>query len=132
MDIPLTRRRLNHVAGKRTTALDLLTIRIPGPDAGPCAFLHLLLPVECESSSGPALGSRRFDHLSRREKEVLCLLAAGRSTVGVADELFISPVTVRNHVQRILGKLGVHGRLDAILAYLRPAVVRTRGDRAQD
>ena len=44
--------------------------------------------------------------LSAREREVLALLAAGQSTEGIAGALHISPVTVRNHVQRILSEVG--------------------------
>ena len=58
-------------------------------------------------------------HLTTREQEVLTRLAAGESTTGVARSLFISPVTVRNHIQSILGKLGVHSRLEAVTLALR-------------
>src|SRR5688572_32204104 len=50
---------------------------------------------------------------SRREIEVLRLVAAGGRTKTVADALHVSPATVRNHVQNILGKLGAHNRLEA-------------------
>ncbi len=52
--------------------------------------------------------------LSERELEVLRLLAKGKTTANVADELFISRTTVNNHVQRILKKLHAHTRLEAI------------------
>lgn len=52
--------------------------------------------------------------LTRRELEVLRLLGRGLNTKTAARELHVSPATVRNHVQNILGKLGVHSRLEAV------------------
>jgi PAS domain S-box-containing protein len=52
--------------------------------------------------------------LTRREIEVLRLLAEGCNTRAVAQRLGVSPATVRNHVQNLLGKLGVHSRLQAV------------------
>jgi DNA-binding NarL/FixJ family response regulator len=51
--------------------------------------------------------------LTRREREVLALLARGGDNDGIAQELVISPETARTHVQNVLGKLGVHTRLEA-------------------
>jgi DNA-binding CsgD family transcriptional regulator len=53
--------------------------------------------------------------LTGREKEVLRSLAEGLSTAAIARKLFISPVTVRNHVQAILHKLDVHTKLAAVV-----------------
>lgn len=55
----------------------------------------------------------RTAELTRRERQVLCLLAQGADTKGIARELVISPETARTHAQNILGKLGVHSRLEA-------------------
>jgi DNA-binding NarL/FixJ family response regulator len=56
--------------------------------------------------------------LTARELEVLSLLAAGVRTDQIAAALVISPKTVRTHVERILGKLEVHSRAEAVgLAY---------------
>lgn len=54
--------------------------------------------------------------LTGREKEILRWLSEGLTTRAVAEKLFISPVTVRNHTQRILRKLGVHSKLAAVVA----------------
>jgi DNA-binding CsgD family transcriptional regulator len=51
--------------------------------------------------------------LTRREAEVLALVAAGRSNRQIAQALFISPKTVGVHVSNILAKLGVAGRVEA-------------------
>lgn len=52
--------------------------------------------------------------LTRREVEVLRLLAAGAGTKAMAEQLHVSPATIRNHVQNIGAKLGVHSRLEAV------------------
>ena len=53
--------------------------------------------------------------LTTREKEILRRLSEGLSTAAIAQKLFISPVTVRNHVQNILHKLDVHTKLAAVV-----------------
>lgn len=55
----------------------------------------------------------RLSKLTKREKEVLALLAEGSDKDAIARELFISPQTARTHVQNILAKLGLHTRLEA-------------------
>jgi DNA-binding CsgD family transcriptional regulator len=57
--------------------------------------------------------------LSLRETEILEELAAGHRTREIAERLGISPTTVRNHVRKVLKKLGVHRRLEAVLLWLR-------------
>jgi two-component system nitrate/nitrite response regulator NarL len=53
-------------------------------------------------------------YVTPREREVLALLVAGLTTVAIGRELAISKTTVRAHVQAILGKFGVHSRLEAV------------------
>jgi DNA-binding CsgD family transcriptional regulator len=53
--------------------------------------------------------------LTAREKEILRCLAQGMPTAAIGKKLFISPVTVRNHVQNILNKLDVHTKLAAVV-----------------
>jgi PAS domain S-box-containing protein len=53
-------------------------------------------------------------HLTPRQSEVLRMLEHGRSTRQIADELHLSPETVRNHVRHVLRALGVHSRLEAV------------------
>lgn len=69
-----------------------------------------------ESGISPVHGQ----DLTAREEEILQLMSRGLGTQGIAGELCIAVPTVRNHVQRILEKLGVHTRLEAVvLASLR-------------
>ena len=57
--------------------------------------------------------------LTRREREILRIIATGLSSKGAAEKLRVSPATVRNHVQSILTKLGVHNRLEAVACATR-------------
>jgi two-component system, NarL family, nitrate/nitrite response regulator NarL len=54
------------------------------------------------------------ERLTPREREVLALLAGGRSSSDIAARLAVSVNTVRNHVQRIFTKLGAHSRVEAV------------------
>jgi DNA-binding NarL/FixJ family response regulator len=54
-----------------------------------------------------------MDVLSRREREVLPLLAKGLSNPAIARQLFITPKTAEHHVSSILNKLGLHNRAEA-------------------
>lgn len=58
-------------------------------------------------------GRSPFSILTRREREILCHLAAGRSNKAIARELDISDGTVKLHVKSILRKLEVHSRVEA-------------------
>lgn len=53
--------------------------------------------------------------LTNREREILRCLSQGMSTPTMAQQLLISPVTVRNHIQNILRKLDVHTKLAAVV-----------------
>lgn len=57
--------------------------------------------------------ARRLMRLTKREREVLALLSDGVENDGIAQALVISPETARTHIQNVLGKLGVHSRLEA-------------------
>ncbi|ODQ96059.1 LuxR C-terminal-related transcriptional regulator, partial [Mycolicibacterium holsaticum] len=57
--------------------------------------------------------------LSPREREVLNLIAAGRSIPTMAKELFLAPSTVKTHVQRLYEKLDVNDRAAAVAEAMR-------------
>lgn len=64
-----------------------------------------------------------FEQLTSREREVLRLVAAGRSNQEIAGELFISPHTAANHVANIMNKLGVDSRTAAATWAVRHGLV---------
>lgn len=69
-------------------------------------------------AGSPAAGSaaeQAFPQLTAREREVLELVAAGRSNAQIAGTLFLSPKTVRNNVSNIFAKLHVADRAEAIV-----------------
>ena len=59
--------------------------------------------------------SQPFPDLTEREREVLALIAQGYTNQAIAEQLAISPKTVRNHISSIFSKLQVTSRLEAIL-----------------
>ena len=63
--------------------------------------------------------------LTPRQNEVLRLLEQGRSTKQIADELHLSPETVRTHIRHLLRKLGVHSRLEAVAFARRDNLVQS-------
>ncbi len=72
-------------------------------------------PMPAVSDSG--------SNLTPREREVLALLAEGLEQTDIAKRLFISPKTVATHIQRILAKLGVRSRAQAVAMAHRDRLV---------
>jgi PAS domain S-box-containing protein len=70
---------------------------------------------ELSQSNSSMSVEQQGSNLTGREREVLALLAQGSSTIDIAQSLFISPATVRNHIRNILQKLQVHSRLEAVI-----------------
>lgn len=66
---------------------------------------------------------RKVSRLTKREREVLALLAEGGDNDVIAQRLVISPETARTHVQNVLGKLGVHSRLEAAAFVLQTGML---------
>src|ERR1700694_81275 len=63
----------------------------------------------------PLSPSQPFPDLTEREREVLALIAQGYTNQAIAEQLVISPKTLRNHISSIFSKLQVTSRLEAIL-----------------
>jgi DNA-binding NarL/FixJ family response regulator len=86
----------------------------------PSAIVHHLglHPTRAEPSGRTTLTARELD--------VLEWLARGESTVQVATRLCISNATVRNHLARVMLKLGVHDRLTAVTEGIRLGLVAPR------
>jgi DNA-binding NarL/FixJ family response regulator len=75
-----------------------------------------------------------FAELTPREREVLALIAQGKTDRGIAEELFVTRKTVEAHVRSILGKLdlpadaGENRRVHAVLTFLGANARRDRDD----
>ena len=77
------------------------------------------LPASEELEDEQQAGSR----LTRREVEVLQLMATGLSAARIADVLSVSRTTVRNHIEHLLAKLGLHSKLEAVVYAARHRLV---------
>jgi DNA-binding NarL/FixJ family response regulator len=86
--------------------------------AKPIRFDHLLARVRRLVTQSPVAESVA-SRLTSREQEVLGLLAEGLEQDEIADRLFIAPKTVAKHIERILAKLAVRSRAQAVALALR-------------
>ena len=108
--------------------LDVSILVIPGSRNGLQSTVHLFRDVtaahemeavlrerlaQSKPAPAPAAGDPSTP-LTRREIEILRLMTSGANTKTMAEQLHVSPATIRNHVQNIFGKLGVHSRLEAV------------------
>jgi DNA-binding NarL/FixJ family response regulator len=78
-------------------------------------------PAPRPPHQGPAGGP-----LTARETEVLCEVALGLSNAEIAGRMYLSEATVRTHVSNILGKLGLRGRVQAVVYAYEAGLVRPR------
>jgi DNA-binding NarL/FixJ family response regulator len=115
------------ISGERTEALDRSGGLLLGADdyltkpVDPGELIaRVTRLVERPRSNGDGTRSNgKLDSLTQREHEVLDLLAAGLRQEEIADRLVISPKTVATHIQRVLGKLEVRSRAEAVGVVLR-------------
>lgn len=94
------------------------------PDELTARLRRLITTRSSAQSSEAAPSEDRFSMLTSREREVLSLLAKGLNQEDIARELDISPATVGTHIQRVLGKLGIHSRTQAVALAYREGLVQ--------
>ena len=77
--------------------------------------------AELPGTTAPSIASAGpLDELTPREREVLLEIAGGHTNAEIADRLFLSEATVKTHITRILSKLGLRDRVQAVIfAYER-------------
>jgi DNA-binding NarL/FixJ family response regulator len=86
--------------------------------------------VERYAGARAAIPPPGIDELTAREREVLVLIARGRSNAEIAAELVVSMPTVKTHVGRIFLKLGLRDRAQAVVAAYEAGLVRAGDDHA--
>lgn len=92
--------------------------------AGAYRHLQVVGPAYAEAAPPALAVSGWTARLSRREEDVLRLLAEGQSTVEIGSTLFISPATVKCHVARLIAKVGVRDRVQLVIAAYRSGFVQ--------
>jgi DNA-binding NarL/FixJ family response regulator len=115
------------VSGERTDALDRSGGLLLGADdyvtkpvdPGELVARIRRLVDRPRTNGNAPIANGKLDSLTHREQEVLDLLADGLTQEAIAIQLVISPKTVATHIQRILGKLEVRSRAQAVALVLR-------------
>ena len=83
-----------------------------------------LLDRYVTTGAGPTVSAAVLDVLTEREREVLGLIARGLSNVEIAGRLYLSEGTVKTHVSRVLAKLGLRDRVQAVVYAYECGLVR--------
>lgn len=124
------------VSRRRTDALDRVAGLLLGADdyiAQPFVPEELVARIRRAVARAAAVRPEREPryNLTARELEILDRLAHGLSQNAIAEELVISPKTVATHIQRILAKLGVHSRAEAVARAYRMDLLDRPAPRAE-
>ena len=124
--------RIRIGAGRKAKWVQVVVIAAEAPDFSGPYLVHCVIDDEREQrfkryltkvmtrspKTRPVNKRPTGSSLTRREKEILALLSDDASLREIADKLHLSYTTVRNHVQHILNKLGVHSTMEAVALYL--------------
>ncbi|MFG1731671.1 response regulator [Paenibacillus sp. 843] len=95
------------------------------PDAAGLLMTHVTSPAGADetSASGHQEEAAQLDKLTRREQEVLQLIASGMNNREISEALYITEKTVKTHVSHLLDKLGVADRTQAAIYALKHGIV---------
>jgi DNA-binding NarL/FixJ family response regulator len=114
-------RRVGYLLKERVGRIEELTDALRRIAAGECVVDRAVVDE--------LMARRRrrdpLEELSRREREILSLMAEGRSNQAICQHLYLSPKTIETHIRSLFGKLGLveaprdNRRVLAVLAYLR-------------
>jgi PAS domain S-box-containing protein len=126
--------KISHTDG-RTVHLKVSTMLIPSTQQGQWSIVHVMrhgrgkqpaslypdtsqqqpdIAPQCQAFARQHAVPQGACLLTSREREVLQLLGQGVNLEAMATHLHLSQTTVRNHIQRLMAKLGVHSRLEAV------------------
>jgi len=107
-----------------TTRVEISSATL-GPDHHVVGMFGLAVPATGLGAAAPSrVGAEAADpRLTPRQREILAQLATGASTDQIADRLFLSRETVRNHVRHILQRLGARSRLEAVAMARRDGLI---------
>jgi DNA-binding NarL/FixJ family response regulator len=113
--------RAGYLLKERVSDVAVLVDALRRIDAGECVIDPTIVSrlMRARRAQAP------LEELTAREREVLSLMAEGRSNQGICDALYLSAKTVEGHVRQIFMKLGLrespdqHRRVQAVLAFLR-------------
>jgi len=112
---------------KDTLAPDLLSaIRVVARGEAVVApsVTRRLLDRYVTTGGEPTVSTAALDTLTEREREVMGLIARGLSNVEIAGRLYLSEGTVKTHVSRVLAKLGLRDRVQAVVYAYESGLVR--------
>lgn len=126
--------------------IDVSCVALPSDENQPPTVVHLFRDVTAAhqlevlvrqqlaqtqlATSEKAISPSPIAELTRRELQIVTLMRTGATTAAIAEQLFISKTTVRNHIQNIFSKLKVHSRLEAV-AYVNEIARREPAARAE-
>lgn len=128
----IVRRFELRIQTKAKTHIDVEVTILNLPAPPPYRFLlsHIIRPIEQPEEARPSTAppnneatDMRAKRLTRREIEVLGMLANGLHIAEIGERLSISALTARNHVQNILDKLEVHSKSEAVAFAFRQKVI---------
>jgi DNA-binding NarL/FixJ family response regulator len=103
-----------------------ILMAIQSTSRGEKYFCHKILDIIMERHFTPEPEANDFSSLTTRETEILKLIASGKSTQQVADELFLSPHTVHTHRKSIIKKLNIKSPTQFVIYALDMGLIKSR------